>query len=107
MKKVLIALDYDPSAEIVAETGFSLAKAMGAGVTLLHVISDPVFYSSASFSPIMGFSGYPAYEYLQPDIINNLKKASVDFLEQTKKHLEGKAILTLVKEGDVAEAILY
>ena len=37
MRKVLIALDYDPSAQIVAETGFSFAKTMGAAVTLLHV----------------------------------------------------------------------
>ena len=40
MKKVLIALDYDPTAQKVAETGFSLAKTMGAEVILLHVISD-------------------------------------------------------------------
>ena len=106
MKKVLIALDYDPSAEKVAETGFSLAKAMGAEVTLLHVISDPVYYSSASFSPIMGFNGYPNYEYMEPDIITKLKSASIDFLEQTKKHLDDKTILTLVKDGEVAEAIL-
>jgi nucleotide-binding universal stress UspA family protein len=106
MKKVLIALDYDPSAQKVAETGCAFAKAMGAEITLLHVISDPVNYSSPSFSPVMGFSGYPVYEFLQPDIITNLKKASVDFLEQTKKHLDDKTILTMVKEGEVAEAIL-
>jgi hypothetical protein len=29
MKKVLIALDYDPTAQKVAEVGFSLAKTMG------------------------------------------------------------------------------
>jgi nucleotide-binding universal stress UspA family protein len=50
LKKVLIALDYDPTAQKVAETGYSLAKAMGAEVILLHAISDPVYYSS-SFRP--------------------------------------------------------
>jgi nucleotide-binding universal stress UspA family protein len=50
LKKVLIALDYDPTAQKVAETGYSLAKTMGAEVILLHVISDPVYYSS-SFRP--------------------------------------------------------
>ena len=43
MKKVLIALDYNPTAQKVAEVGFSLAKSMNAEITLLHVITDPVF----------------------------------------------------------------
>src|SRR5665648_427725 len=46
MKKVLIALDYDPTAQKVAEVGFSMAKDMNAEVTLLHVISDPAYYSA-------------------------------------------------------------
>lgn len=41
MKKVLIALDYDPSSIIVAKKGYSLAKSMGAEITLMHVIYDP------------------------------------------------------------------
>jgi len=44
MKKVLIALDYNPTAQKVAEVGFSMAKSMNAEITLLHVITDPVFY---------------------------------------------------------------
>lgn len=32
MKKVLIALDYDPTAQKVAEIGFSIAKAMKAEI---------------------------------------------------------------------------
>ena len=58
MKKVLIALDYNPTAQKVAEAGFSMAKAMNAEVILLHVISDPVYYSSTEYSPIMGFNGF-------------------------------------------------
>lgn len=40
MNKILIALDYDPSAQKVAETGFSFAKAMKAEITLLHVMTN-------------------------------------------------------------------
>jgi nucleotide-binding universal stress UspA family protein len=40
MKKVLIALDYNPTAQKVAEVGFSMAKSMNAEVSLLHVIAD-------------------------------------------------------------------
>ena len=50
IKKVLIALDYNPTAQKVAETGYSISKAMNAEVILLHVISDPVYYSSIEYS---------------------------------------------------------
>ena len=58
MKKVLISLDYNPTSQKVAEMGFDLAKSMGAEVTLLHVVFDPVYYASLDYSPIMGFSGF-------------------------------------------------
>ncbi len=106
MKKVLIALDYNPTAQKVAEVGFSLAKAMKAEVILLHVISDPVYYSSAEYSPIMGFNGFMEMGQLQLDNIDSLKKASQQFLEKSKQHLGDKTIQTLVEEGDFAESIL-
>ena len=49
INKVLIALDYNPTAQKVAETGFSMAKSMNAKVVLLHVITDPVFYSAEGY----------------------------------------------------------
>ncbi len=38
MKKVMIALDYDPSSVKVAEKGYALAKTMGAKIILMHVL---------------------------------------------------------------------
>ncbi len=106
MKKVLIALDYGPTAQKVAETGFSLAGTMGAEVILLHVISDPVYYSTREYSPIMGFTGFNDLGPLQLDSVDALKEASLHFLEQSKRHLGDNTIQTLVKEGDFAESIL-
>jgi nucleotide-binding universal stress UspA family protein len=106
MKKVLIALDYDPTAQKVAEVGFSMAKAMNAEVILLHVISDPVYYSSAEYSPIMGFNGFMESGQWQLNSVDALKKASQQFLDKSKHHLGDKTIHTLVKEGDFAESIL-
>ncbi len=105
MQKVLIALDYDPTAQKVAEVGFSMAKAMNAEVTLLHVISDPLYYSSIEYSPIMGFNGFME---TGPSQLNNeaLKKAALSFLDKSRHHLGDKTIHTLVKEGDFAESIL-
>jgi nucleotide-binding universal stress UspA family protein len=105
MKKVLIALDYNPTAQKVAETGFSLAKAMGAEVILLHVTSDPVYYSSVEYSPIMGFTGMDMSP-LQLESVEGLKRASQFFLDKSKHHLGDETIQTLVKEGDFADSIL-
>jgi nucleotide-binding universal stress UspA family protein len=106
LKKVLIALDYDPTAQRVAEKGFSLAKAMNAEVILLHVVAEDTYYSSLTYSPIMGFNGYINSD---PGLIINteeLKKASMDFLEKSKQHLGDENIQTMVAEGDFSEAIL-
>jgi nucleotide-binding universal stress UspA family protein len=106
LKRVLIALDYDPTAQKVAETGFSVAKAMEAEVILLHVVSDPVYYSSTEYSPIMGFNGFMETAQLQLNNIDSLKNASLHFLNKTKQHLGDKTIQTVVEEGELSETIL-
>ena len=106
MKKVLIGLDYDSSAEKVAEAGYAFAKAMDAEVILVHVVADSQYYASTEFSPIMGFSGFNDFDFLQPDLLNGLKKSSEKFLEASKKHLNDERIETMVLQGDVTESIL-
>jgi len=83
-----------------------LAKSMGAEVVLLHVVSDPVYYSTPEYSPIMGFSGYMEMTPLQLDSVDGLFKASLQYLEKSKRHLGDESIQTMVKDGDFAEAIL-
>ena len=106
MKKILIALDYDPTAQKVAEKGYEFAKTMGAEVTLLHVISDAVYYSSTDYSPIMGFTGYMNANPLDLNTIEVLKEASLNFLDKSRKHLGDSTINTMVAEGDFANVIL-
>jgi len=105
-KKVLIALDYNPTAQKVAEYGFSIASAMNSEIVLLHVISDPVYYSSVNYSPIMGFTGFLNMDPSQLNVVEELKKASQRFLEKSKHHLGNDAIETIVVEGDCADSIL-
>lgn len=106
LDKVLIALDYDPTAQKVAEVGFAMAKAMNAKIFLLHVVGDPVYYSSTAYSPIMGFTGYSDIGQLQLNIAEVLKSTTVQYLDNTKQYLGDETIITLVKEGDFAETIL-
>ena len=106
MKKILIALDYNPTAQKVAETGFLICKGADAEITLLHVIANPTYYASSVYDPIMGFGGYMNVDLLKPDFMDGLIKTSLDFLEKTKAHLDDAGIKLLVKEGDLADTIL-
>ncbi len=106
VSKVLIALDYNPTAQKVAEVGFSMAKSMNAEVVLLHVITDPVFYSTEEFSPIMGFTGYSYTGEVQAFNAEGLKAATLEFLDKSKQHLGDNTIKTIVKEGEFADTIL-
>jgi len=106
MTKVLIALDYDPSATKVAEIGYALAKSMGAKVILLHVIADSIYYSSMNFSPVMGFPGSNDFPSAPTDNSVVLKEASLHFLDKIRNHLEDETIQTIVKDGDFADSII-
>jgi len=103
LSKVLIALDYDPTAQKIAETGFSLAKTLDAEIILLHVIADVTYYSALEYSQVEGFQSYMDMGSFQSD---NMKKTAEHFLEKIKTHLGDKSIKTIAIEGDFAESIL-
>ena len=105
MKKVLIALDYAPAAEKVAETGYALAKAMQAEVVLVHITADASYYSAMAYSPVMGFTGF-ADPQVSETLVNQLESESQRFLSEVKSHLGDEGISILVLEGDTAEGIL-
>ena len=106
MKKILIALDYDPTAQKVAETGYELAKAMNATTILLHVTSDVTQYAYLDYSPIMGFGGFGAANTLEKDTDGQLKKVAEQYLAGSKKHLGDDKIQTMVRSGVFGETIL-
>ncbi len=108
MNKILIALDYEPSAEKIAETGNTIAKALKAEIVLLHVIAEPAYYSSMEYSPIMGYSGFmDTFNVEISDALkNNITNLSQEFLEKSKTHLGNENIKTLVTEGSFAESIV-
>ena len=96
IKRVLIAMDYDETSQIVAEAGFSIAKAMDAETILLHVISEhPVYYST-----------YTYMRELSVDFVSDLKKSTQHFLDKAKKHLGDETIKTVLKEGEIAFSIV-
>jgi len=96
IKRILIAMDYHPTALKVAEVGFKMAKAMKAEVVLLHVVINMLTYSLT----------YLEMDPLKLESLKDLKQASQDFLEKSKKHLGDNMIQTIVKDGDFAVSIL-
>ena len=106
MKKILIALDYDPSARKIAEGGHALAKSMNAKAILLHVISDAAYYTSLNYPEIMGFDSFNNLDIVHPEIIPQLKKAAQEYLNKSKEHLKDETIETLIRDGDFANCIL-
>lgn len=106
MNKVLIALDFDPTAQKVADAGYALAKKLGSGIVLLHVVSNPLHYSSLKHVTVMGFAGYNDTDPLILKDLDVLKKESLKFLDKSKKHLGDASIETMVKSGKLADSIL-
>ncbi len=104
--RVLIAISYDSTAQIVAEAGFSFAKTLGAEVILMHVLFDPLSYSTKKHIRIMGFVGHKETDQWELDSVVGLKKVTQLFLETIKLHLGDNTIQSLVTEGDRAESIL-
>ncbi len=107
MEKVLIALDYGPTAKKVAEIGFSFAQPLNAEVVLIHILADVTYYASPAYSTILGFTNFDMNEFNQMIDMEGLKKAGEYFLEKIKAHLGGENITTMIKEGDdISDIIL-
>ncbi|MEO7523707.1 MAG: universal stress protein [Ferruginibacter sp.] len=103
MKKVLIALDYNPSAQKVAESGYEYAKAIGAKVALVHIITSPEYYA-VEYSPIMGYKGF--YSENSNIMMDEVNTEANNFLASSADHLGDTNIETYTLEGDTTERIL-
>ncbi len=106
MKKILIAIDYHPTAEKVAKYGHILAKAFGANVVLLHVLADAVYYSSSVYDPIMGFGGYADLSMTAMSLVDDLEHSSYKYLNKIKEHLGDEEIKNYVRAGNTADVII-
>lgn len=106
MKKILIALDYSEATLLIAEKGNELAKAFGAEVILIHVLSDPTYYNSLNYSPIMGFDSFSNLDIVQSSTIEDVRNAAQDFLNRFKKKMALPEAETVLSEGDFADEIL-
>lgn len=104
MKKVLIAIDYNPSSQKVAESGYELAKLMGAEVCLIHVMSEMAHYGMR-YPTFMGYEGYDPGA-VDVAMINEMQKVTEDYLNSVARHLNDSEVITHLSEGDAANVLL-
>ncbi|CAN5402932.1 universal stress protein [soil metagenome] len=104
MTKVLIAVDYNPSSQKVAEKGYELAKLMGAQVCLIHVKSDVAHYGMR-YPTFMGYEGYDpgAVDF---ELINEMNKVTEDYLQSVAQHLNDTEVITHLADGDAGDVLL-
>lgn len=102
MKRILIAVDYHPSSEKVAETGFDLAKKLGAKVCILHIIGERRYYD-LEYPSFLGYEGYDFSVDLKVD--TEIERVAEDFLEKVKTHLHSD-VETHIERGETAQTIL-
>ena len=106
IKKILIALDNTPTAQKVAQSGYSFSRAFGAEVILIHVIANSVQHSLPVYSPVIKIISYDNTITTKPIKKNYLKKATQYFLDRLKQLLGDDNIQTVVADGDYADEIL-
>ncbi|MEG9326705.1 universal stress protein [Salinimicrobium catena] len=104
MKKVLVAIDYNPVSEKVANAALELAGSMDVEICLLHVLAE-VSYYGADYPTFLGYDGYTA---MGPDLnmAMEMRKVAEEFLEKAAGHLDHPSVSTHLTEGDTAGAIL-
>ena len=103
MKKVLIAIDYNPCAQKVAETGYKYARSMNAEICIVHAIADIAYYAM-EYSPVMGYQG--GYTAGTMELMDDIKKEAEVFLAASVKHLGDNSIKTIVLDGETPGSIL-
>lgn len=104
MQKVLIAIDYNPVSEKVANKGYELAKKLNCEVCLIHVVTEKAYYE-ISYSEFMGY--VPVEENIEQRKKNDeLHKVGLDLLNCAAEHLKDPNVKTHVAEGKTADAIL-
>lgn len=104
MKKVLIAVDYNPVSEKVANAALELVRSLDAEICLIHVLADVGYYGT-QFPTFMGYEGYTG---MGPDfnMALEMRQVAEEFLNKAAEHLDHPSVTTHLAEGNTANAVL-
>jgi nucleotide-binding universal stress UspA family protein len=104
MKKVLIAIDYNPASEEVANAALELIRSMDAEISLIHVLTEVSYYGT-HYPTFLGYEGDMGMGS-NFNMAMEIRKVAEEFLEKAAEHLNHQKVSTHLAEGDTANAIL-
>ncbi|MGB3642828.1 MAG: universal stress protein [Rivularia sp. (in: cyanobacteria)] len=90
--KILVALELSPRDEFVFSEALTLAKNIGAQISLIHCLSDlteMAMMSQTGMDSGMGLSGIPGASSMSPAMVNIdlIEDANITKHQQVEKHL--------------------
>lgn len=94
-RNILVPIDFDDTANRALAQAVSLARALHANITVLHVYGLPVYnYPDGSFIP-------------SPEVASSIKQAAHQQLDAfvAAQHASGVSFSSLIREGRTAEQI--
>jgi nucleotide-binding universal stress UspA family protein len=92
MKRIVVPTDFSKEAERAFAPTAAMAKALGLGIVLLHVVREPVMLSGAAPGAAMPIP--------QPDI-RGQREAAERQLREMRHHFEGLDVATEVRVSAV------
>jgi nucleotide-binding universal stress UspA family protein len=104
MNKVLIALDYHPVSEQVAEAGYNLAKKLNAEVCCCMSLQMLHITKLATLNLWVMYSCNETAN--SEEKLNDMQKTGEEFLEKSAAHLKDPSVKTHLAEGKAKDAIL-
>ncbi len=106
MKKVLIAVDRDASAENIAKSGYAIASSMQAEVILAHVITEPAYYAEEYTDEYVRVKSYGVvYPTTKTSIGNNICQQTMHFLSDIASQLGDLNIQKRALVGDIDKSL--
>ncbi len=99
----MIAIDYNPMAQKVAETGYAYAKSIGAEIMIVHTLPE-VSYYPMEYLPIMGFPGFSKDSAFM--CTEDQEEEGFHFLDCVVHHLGNSNIKTRLLNGVGTETIV-
>jgi nucleotide-binding universal stress UspA family protein len=94
-RNILVPIDFDETSDRALERAVSLARTLGAQITVLHVYGLPIYnYPDGSYIP-------------SPEVADTVKKGAREQLDafMAQRRAEGISLTSLLREGRTAPEI--
>jgi len=106
MKKVLIAVDRQASAEKIAKSGYAIASSMQSEIILAHVITEPAYYAEEYTEEYVRVKSFGVvYPGSKSTILNNICQETIQFLSGIANQLGDMNIQVTALVGEIEKSL--